>query len=118
MKRLILFLVFTVTFVACEQNEEAPHLPREKMVDILSDIHMAETYSTMVNDSMQRTTNKNLDSLAVYYAAILEHYKVSVEEFDTSMFWYRQHPEELDSVYTRVMTRVNELEGTNNPLGK
>lgn len=104
-----LFLLFA--FTSC-QEVTTPHLPAEKMEEILLDIHLAEAYSTMVpKDSTVRITDKNLDSLAVYYKKVFDNHQITPQQFLSSMKWYKEHPVELDSIYTRMIPRISEIEG-------
>lgn len=110
MRSLIITLFCCLSFYACKE-QEGTHISREKMVGIMGDLHLAEVYSTMVSDSLHRATNKNYDSLALYYKSILAHHKVSMEDFKSSLHWYSAHTEEMDSVYVKVLTDISVLEG-------
>lgn len=104
-----LFLLFA--FVSC-QEVTTSHLPAQKMEEILLDIHLAEAYSTMVpKDSTVRITDKNLDSLSVYYKEVFDSHNITRQQFLSSMKWYKEHPVELDSIYTRMIPRISEMEG-------
>ena len=46
---------------------------------------------------------KNTDSLAGFYITIFKHYNITPEEFATSLEWYKAHPEELDSMYNKML---------------
>lgn len=107
-----LFMV-VISLSSCKDEESKPAdlIPREKMKVVLTDIHLAEVYSTMVNDS-SGIRNKNLDSLAYYYKTILAHHDVTFENFKESFYWYRQHPQELDTVYQDMMPIISTYEGT------
>lgn len=111
MIRTIIAAVVCCTMLFSCTEADKPHLPREKMKDIITDIHLAEVYSTLVTDSLHRPTNKNLDSLALYYKSILAHHKVSLGDFQNSVDWYMQNPKELDSAYVSVMAEISTLEG-------
>jgi len=97
-----LFLLLAVCSASCGKEEK--HLDPEKMQRILTDLHFAEAYSMAANpDSVQRKSQRDPDSLAVYYSIVLRHHKVTKTEFDNSLDWYKQHPQELDSVYARMI---------------
>ena len=82
------------------------------MEEVLLDIHLAEAYSTFVpKDTAVRVTEKNMDSLAVYYSRIFDSHNITREQFVSSMKWYKEHPQELDSVYTRMIPHISEMEG-------
>jgi hypothetical protein len=98
---------------ACTTNEPA-HLPAEKMQAVLKDIQLAETYSTMVvRDSAHLNNEKNTDSLALYYKEIFQHHHVTQQEFESSLKYYEQHPDDLDSIYGRILTDMNKIQGEN-----
>jgi hypothetical protein len=112
MMRGIAILLFScATMLGCKE-EEVPPLPREKMTAIVTDLHLAEVYSSMVDDSTHKTTNKNLDSLAYYYKSILAHHSVSMQEFSNSLKWYSRETAQLDSVYVNVLAEISIQEGS------
>ncbi|MCB0700921.1 MAG: DUF4296 domain-containing protein [Chitinophagales bacterium] len=110
MKKFIAILSIVVFAVSCKPTEETAPIPRDKMTEIVTDIHLAETYSTMVWDS-SRMVNKHPDSLASFYHTILEHHSVSIDSFNHSLEWYSAHTTELDSVYNSVISNLSTLEG-------
>lgn len=111
--RKVSVIVFAILLiVSCKEQGVDEHLSAKKMQDILVDIHYAEVYSTMVNDSLHRIKNKNKDSLAVFYADILKHHDVTPEFFQHSMTWYENHPGELEDIYAYVLLKVTTAEGT------
>lgn len=96
-------------FVACSTNT-SPVVPADKMKDILTDMHYADIYSTMVRDSLNMGSGKNKDSLALYYKSILQHHNVSAEDFDKSIKWYKLNPEQLDSIYAAIIPQISKME--------
>lgn len=110
MKHITVLLLSVILLAACEAKNTAP-VPREKMKEILLDIHMAEAYSLMVTDSLHFLREKNKDSLAVFYNDVLKHHGLSKDKFLKVLDWYRRHPEELDSVYAAMLPELNRLEG-------
>lgn len=79
------------------------HLPPKLMQKVMMDVAEAETYCTHVQDNVHRGSMKNTDSLSAYYKTIFSHYKISQDEFYNSLEWYKNHPEELDSVYAKMI---------------
>lgn len=103
---LFYLLPFTFYLTSCSKDEQPP-IPRAKMETILYDVQTAEVYSTMAGkDSTKDFGQKNEDSLAVYYASIFRHYKINAEQFKTAVAWYRAHPAELDSVYAKLLPKI------------
>jgi hypothetical protein len=95
---------------SCKPKEEE-HLSPEKMQHILTDLHLAEINSMLVYDSTHQARNKNIDSLALYYNEVFAHHRISKEEFSKSLEWYKANPQELDSVYARVITDLSIMSG-------
>ena len=89
-------------------------LPPNTMSHVLLDVQAAETYSSFVRkDSLHPYKTKNTDSLANYYKSVFAHYHITKEQFDESLIWYSLHPDELDSVYNRIvpiLTRMQSLD--------
>lgn len=81
------------------------------MKNILGDIHFAEAYCSLLpTDSLQKkTSNKNTDSLAVFYKQILDKNKVSITEFENALKWYSLHPQQLDTVYAKIMPVMDSI---------
>ncbi len=90
---------------SCGIQEEKPPVEAKKMQSILTDIHLAEAYSSLiVTDSVQKqTSNKNIDSLVYFYAQILARHKTSVSQFEEALKWYSLHPQLLDTVYNNIL---------------
>lgn len=114
MKPYILSLTLLLCFAACKQNDQPP-IPPQKMEEILTDLHYAEVYSMMLDDTLHQARSRNMDSLAVYYKDVLAHHKVSEDAFMQSMDWYKNHAEDIDSVYSHVLLRVSAAEGNPPP---
>lgn len=107
---ILLIFVSIICFASCHQ-QETDHLPAQKMQQILLDVSTAEAYSiVMPKDSTKKTSDKNEDSLAVFYKRILKHYNISQAEFDKSMDWYKKHPDELDTIYTKMIPEMTKLD--------
>ena len=114
MMRGFLVAAGCILLMASCEEEETPHMPREQMVQLITDLHTAEVYSTMVNDSTHKTVNKNYDSLAFYYKSILNHHNITMEELKENLLWYSKNPAEFDSVYVKVLDEISTLEGLQN----
>lgn len=113
MTRSILWIFFVCILSSCAEKEQQA-LPREKMTEVLTDIYLAEVYSSIVSDSTGLSANKNIDSLAVYYKSVLNHHGISLDQFSNSLRWYSSHPAEMDSVYVNVLNELSTMEGVLN----
>jgi hypothetical protein len=99
----VLCLCFTI--VGCK-NKITGHIPAADMQQTLLDINLAEAYCIMVKDSLHKGGTKNLDSLSVYYQEIFAHHNITQEQFIESLAWYKNHPEELDTLYNNLIPKV------------
>jgi hypothetical protein len=105
MRIYVMPLCFTLFFVSC-QNQQPP-LPAEQMVNILSDMHMAETFSRIVSVNTGVYDVKNKDTLQKLYSSIYQFYKMDTTQFSAALLWYQQHPKEFDKVYVKVLEELS-----------
>ena len=86
---------------------------REKLVDMLVDIHLAEGIS---NDRKfhRRFEADSVDMLG----PILLKYGVTRQKFDTTMYTYSRYPELMDEVYNEVLIRLNVMLDENDQEGE
>ena len=109
MKRITIILLLCC-ICSCNSPKPKDILPSATMQKMLMDLHYAEVYCTMVNDSLHQMRNKNQDSLALYYKSIQAHYGLSDEAFIKTMDWYKHNPETLDSIYSQMITNGSIIE--------
>ena len=106
-KKVALVLCILALATACKNK--AAHLPPGKMAPILAELHVADVLSSLVKDSLHSGPEKNYDSLALWTKQILHKHEVSMIEFNQSMDWYRDHPQELDSLYASVIPILEKM---------
>ena len=104
--KIIYFLI--ILLVSCNpKDKEKPNvLSREQMVDILIDIQLVEAklaYEKISTISFEQISTK-------YYESVFSKYNISKEEFEESMFYYEKDIEELDNIYTDVITKLNKIQ--------
>ncbi len=106
-RNFILYCCMTAVLVgSC--NKMGSHLPPKKMEQVLLDISIAESFSSFTKDR-HFGGPKNQDSLAHYYAAIFQHHHITEQEFKESMAWYKNHPDEMDTVYTDLAVKADKM---------
>ena len=93
-------LLISVVFVACQSNLNTP-IPEDKLIDILIDVHTAEALTEAESQRVRDSMNP------IYYAQIYEKHGVTSTDFDSTMSVYAHNPERFDSVYARVIRRIN-----------
>lgn len=115
---LTVVLILIIGTSACNdiRKNREDKLPPEVMKKILTDIHIAESYSTMRADSTYKNGTKNVDSLAVYYRDILAHYNLTPEQFQENLEWYKEQATDLDSVYDKMIPVISAMQAKAGPI--
>lgn len=97
----IILIVFTIS---CNSGEEKPPIDKEKLVQILVDVHIAEAavqdYSGLQKDSIGK----------VYYKQLFSLHHVTEKDFYRSMYLIKQDPENLEALYKEVLTELEKRE--------
>lgn len=103
-----IIIVFLVFFYSCTSSLNAPDnlIPKEKMVNILVDIHLADGIFT--NHKLRQ--DYVLSDSTNYYDKIFEYYGYSREDFDTSVYYYSHNINEYNKIYIEVLNRLSEME--------
>jgi len=81
-------------------------LGQEKMVTILTDLHIAEAMARATPH--QGDTNKQI--VIDYYGYIFKKYGTTDSLFKISFNYYTKHPVLLDSVYSEVINKLSDKE--------
>ena len=108
---IILLSVFTLLCLHACTVKEPQHLGPTQMSKLLIDLQAAESYAKFLpQDSLHPHTSVNMDSLARYYKIVLQHHQISAAQLDDNLNWYALHPNELDSVYVKIMPTLSRYE--------
>ena len=102
---LLLFLFFSIS--SC--REEEPPMEHDKLVSILTDLHIAEGFAQVVPLNMGDYETKNFDTLKVFYAHIYKKNNIDSISFNEAIDWYEQHPKLFDKVYEKVLADLSLL---------
>ena len=102
---------FLLLFIfSCNSSKPPPQeyfIPRDKLVDILIDMHM--TYGLQATPNFREMT-AGYDSIDTYSLLFLRH-ETSKEAFDSTMVYYSKNPDELVNIYDEVImnfTMIND----------
>jgi len=102
-------ILFTVLLVYSCGGEKLPKgiLPKDKMVPILVDQHLAEVIFNQ-RFSLGIKDDKNvMDDL---YLSVLKKNRVDQKIFEQSVFYYSKHPYKYIPIYDEVLNRLNEMQ--------
>lgn len=112
-RSLILAGSLTMIFAGCNKEETPPEgtLSEEKMADILTDIHIAESRVT-------RLQLKSLDSSILIFDKLKQEVwkknKVDTLVYRTSYSFYMTHPQYMTRIYENVKKQIEQREKTKN----
>lgn len=112
MKKILLILSVIVLFAAAACDD--PPMPeperlieRDKMVEMVADIHLAEA---AFNSLRHRDSLVQNSSSANFYYSILGKYDVQDTVFEQSFVFYASQPREFEKMYREAMNILNEME--------
>ncbi|MEM1326456.1 MAG: DUF4296 domain-containing protein [Bacteroidota bacterium] len=100
-----LFISF-ILLLSCQKKDPLDTIPlsEEKLVKVMADAYLAEA-------AIMNYTPDMKDSLSDYfYGQVYEINGVSEEDYQLSLAVIKQHPEIMDSLYTKISQRLVELE--------
>ncbi len=104
--RWLILLVLFLTFSCGRGKLPEGILPKNKMVPMLVDQHLAQQiFSLRFQYGLKG--DSIIDDL---YLSILKKYNVSRKEFEESVYYYSKHPEKYKPVYDEVLNRLNAME--------
>lgn len=107
MRIVTLLLLLSISFLAC-QEEQAP-ISQSKMANVLTDLHIAETYAQLSPISRDGISVKNTDTMLMLYATVLKKHNLDSASFYNAMEWYKARPEVFDLVYEEVLNKLSLL---------
>ena len=96
----MLFLSFLILGGGCKVNRGAPVIEKDKMVEILADIHL--TQAVLDQESMFLQGAKK----EYYYCNIFERHGVTEELFDSAIAWYATNMDIFEQVYVEVIAKL------------
>ena len=105
-KRRIGAVLFTslVLFAGCRKEPVALPVPKDKLVGVLVDVHLAEA-------SIQDLIGQEKDSVAdLYYEKIFELHGINRIDFDSTMAILRNDPWRSKVIYEEVLEELSEKE--------
>ncbi|HKR04100.1 MAG TPA: DUF4296 domain-containing protein [Bacteroidia bacterium] len=100
----ILFLC-SLAFASCSKKEEkipADIIPKDRMVQVLVDIHLAEARSQF---NAPFDNSKNVKQ--AYYKFIFNKYKITYAQLMKSWSFYSEHPAIFTKIYDEVITELS-----------
>lgn len=98
-----LYLLLTLIIFACSSkvNYQPPEdlIPKEQMIDLLYDMHLANGTS--------KVENKNLEKDRNYMSLVLEKYQIDSVRFASSNLYYVSKAQDYEEIFEEVERRLN-----------
>ncbi|MEK6615340.1 MAG: DUF4296 domain-containing protein [Bacteroidota bacterium] len=110
---LILAAWILVLLFSCGSSQEkqivipSDVLPKEKMAEVIMDIHIAEAEADIIKLSDSSATDLDV-SLG---QKIFEKNKITKEQYEKSLSFYIDHPELLNEVYEKALNELSKMQG-------
>ncbi len=96
----VFFILFTL--LACKNDKVRLPISKETMVNVLVDIHIAESYIESVNPLVKDSMAKQ------YYPQIFKHNGITAKLYDSAFSLLSNQPEMLKSVYDEVLLKIED----------
>lgn len=100
--------------IGCEKSDKetinlvkTSPLTEEKMITVLTDIHLAESWLKQRKIDKDTLAHKTMEDK---YQVIFDLHKVTASDFETSFQYYITHPDEMNRLYEKVIEHINKLE--------
>lgn len=90
-----------------EKNSCKDRIPREKMVDVLTDIYLLEAYYMQ----FQSFRPGMKDSTAYYFKALFDIHKIDFQHFNQSLECYANEPEDFKAMHDEILNRMSIMQG-------
>ncbi|MFN7118605.1 MAG: DUF4296 domain-containing protein [Saprospiraceae bacterium] len=104
MRFISIIIFFAFIIFSCNKNQEKLPVDKEKLVNILVDVHIAES-------AMQEYALQTKDSIGrAYYRKIFDLHQVKEADFNKSMYLVKQDPAELEALYKEVLAELERRE--------
>ena len=101
---LFSFSILTLQVSCNGKTNSVPHriISKDKMADILVDIHLAEAAA----DNHGFTKPEINLMMASKYDSIFQKHQITFEQFKSSYDYYMNHPAEFSDIYSEVVNKL------------
>ena len=103
--KIISFILSLILLSCGNPKTEIPQdiLSENSFINLLKDIHLAEAkFELHKTKGMENAKNE----LAHNYSTIYKTHEITGDDFDKTLDYYAQHPEQLEKIYTSVLEQL------------
>lgn len=117
MRKIGIIFILSVLIGCSKKEVEIPYdvIPRDTMIVVLAEIHLAEATIQVLNVDLNETTK--IASFG-FYRHIFSKHNITQELFQKSFDFYRTEPAYFHAMYDEVITRLSEDQAKNASLPK
>jgi len=110
LKSCVLAVLAAVAMLSCTHEEGSrPEIKRDKLVDVLFDIHLVDGYLAYSGTRVDRDRNKIENA----YWYVLRKHNVTPRQFDNTMKYYSNHIDDYEKIYNKVIEKLTRYETEN-----
>ena len=112
-----LIMILTSVFLMPACSNESPidtadfdytaPIEREKMIDIMIDIHLAEA---LANNTKLKREGVELKEIGEYYKDIIKVHQIDQEKFTMAFEYHTQRPNDFDLMYQELIDRMSKMQ--------
>ena len=96
MTRLLLLFFTFIFFASCEDSRPKNVLNRQVMTSVLTDLHLADGYTTTLSTSDKK------GEIAALYKSVYKNHNTDSIQVRKSLAFYTENPQELLSIYAEI----------------
>jgi hypothetical protein len=104
------YIIFSLLIfcLSCNIENKPPQnvIPKDKMIDILVDMHLADGMFTIVEIRSEMAKKDSIN----FYSVIFENHGYTRQDFDTTVYYYSHNINEYNKIYIEVLNRLSEME--------
>ena len=104
MKRLIPVLLLSFFFLQCSDGIPEGVLPEEKMVDLLTEIHLVDGYANTLHSDSVLVKTPSL------YKSVFKKYQADTAQLKHSLEYYAKKPDQIKEIYAKVTKKLENLQ--------
>lgn len=104
----VVVLVFVL--LSCSHEDGArPEIKKDKLVDVLVDIHLTDGYLTYSGSRIEH----NRDRIEGAYSYVFRKHDITPKQFGNTMKYYGRHMDEYELLYNKVIEKLTLYETEN-----
>ena len=108
-------LILFCLFISCSTTDK--QLPdniisKEIFITVLKEVHLAEAAFELNKSKGIEAAKKALDK---NYSEIYSSHNIDKDKFEKTLFYYANHPEELEQIYSKALKDLVQERTTLNP---